>query len=244
MRRFIAVMAVIFISMIYAVSVNAAQITAKSADFNLIINDKKEETENSVFVINNRTYLPLRELSELLNLYVVWNEEDRIIKISDIGIINENKNEAVYVEPGEYVSVNVVNFKVMVDGYIKDLDNEVVTFENKTYLPLREIAEMFDLEVEWLDESKTIFIRRNNDKVNEAVLLPFIEDDLYGYMDAEGNIVIEPQYPMAFEFSEGMAAVCNENYEFGYIDTKGELVIPYKYSRAGSFSEGLAAVAM
>ncbi|NIP38455.1 MAG: WG repeat-containing protein [Candidatus Dadabacteria bacterium] len=44
-----------------------------------------------------------------------------------------------------------------------------------------------------------------------------------GYMDIEGNLVIEPRYYQALEFSEGLA--CVETWgKQGYINTKGEWI--------------------
>jgi len=70
----------------------------------------------------------------------------------------------------------------------------------------------------------------------------------YGYIDKEGNMVIEPQYPYANEFSEGLASVSIGEIEgslgerWVYIDNNGEVEIDAFYESAGSFSEGLAPV--
>ncbi|MBQ8618726.1 MAG: WG repeat-containing protein [Clostridia bacterium] len=65
----------------------------------------------------------------------------------------------------------------------------------------------------------------------------------YGYMDAQGNVVIEPQFYAATDFSQGYAAVrLNEKGKWGMINKKGILVLPYEYWSIGSFSEGLCAV--
>jgi hypothetical protein len=68
----------------------------------------------------------------------------------------------------------------------------------------------------------------------------------YGYADANGAIVIKPQFDKALNFSEGLAAVMTkENYQekWGFIDLSGKMVIPATFKlRPGRFSEGLAAV--
>ncbi len=68
----------------------------------------------------------------------------------------------------------------------------------------------------------------------------------YGYADANGAIIIKPQFDKALNFSEGLAAVMiKENYveKWGFIDLTGKLVIPATYKlRPGRFSEGVAAV--
>ncbi len=68
----------------------------------------------------------------------------------------------------------------------------------------------------------------------------------YGYADANGAIVIKPQFDKALNFSEGLAAVMTkENYQerWGFIDLSGKMVIPATFKlRPGRFSEGLAPV--
>ncbi len=63
---------------------------------------------------------------------------------------------------------------------------------------------------------------------------------IYGFKQW-GEVVIQPKFHHASDFSEGLAAV-EMNGKYGYIDASGKCVIPYKFESASSFSEGLAAV--
>jgi WG containing repeat len=47
-----------------------------------------------------------------------------------------------------------------------------------------------------------------------------------GFIDRSGNVVAEPHYRYATEFSEGLAAVVDKDGTAGYIDASGEVVIP------------------
>src|SRR5574339_1027271 len=58
---------------------------------------------------------------------------------------------------------------------------------------------------------------------DSVVLFPVSHDNLWGYMDANGKIVIEPQFNMAFEFAEGVAQVMVKD-RWGYIDPSGKFV--------------------
>lgn len=66
-------------------------------------------------------------------------------------------------------------------------------------------------------------------------------ENKWGYIDETGTYVIYPQFDEANEFSEGLAAVMNDD-GWGYIDHAGKIIIPFQYESAGYFSEGLAAV--
>ena len=75
-------------------------------------------------------------------------------------------------------------------------------------------------------------------------LFPYQSGQLYGYINAVGEIVIEPQFTLAGEFSEGMATVSYDGKTTGFINQIGELVIEPRFSYAGQFIQGLAIVAL
>ena len=65
----------------------------------------------------------------------------------------------------------------------------------------------------------------------------------YGYIDKSGNVVIEPQFDVAFDFSEGLASVSFDLKDgYGYIDKTGKLVINPQFNVAEEFLGGLARV--
>lgn len=78
---------------------------------------------------------------------------------------------------------------------------------------------------------------------NPDGLYKFFKAGKWGYKNEAGNVVIEPQFDEAYNFSEGLAAV-EQHEKVGFINTAGELVIPYRYDTVCSFSEGLASVTL
>lgn len=72
-------------------------------------------------------------------------------------------------------------------------------------------------------------------------LIQFTKNGLVGYLNAQGEVVIEPQFKSGLAFSDGLARVCKEDL-FGYIDKQGKWVIPPRFEYASDFSEGLAGV--
>ena len=65
----------------------------------------------------------------------------------------------------------------------------------------------------------------------------------YGYVNSEGQIIIKPQFDNAGYFSEGKAMVSN-NKKWGYVDTKGNLIIPYIYDDTSNFYNNQAVVSI
>lgn len=66
----------------------------------------------------------------------------------------------------------------------------------------------------------------------------------YGYISRNGEIVIEPQFEEAGDFSGGLAPVQKRfSSDFGYINAEGEWVLKPRFEEAGEFSAGLAPAA-
>ncbi len=104
------------------------------------------------------------------------------------------------------------------------------------------------LTVEWG------FIDRQGSTVIRPRKLPFaaffsdglcqvLENDLTGFMNTKGEIVISCKYYDAKEFTEGLASVqLEKNGKYGYIDRTGKTILPYHYSSAYPFYDGRALV--
>lgn len=67
-------------------------------------------------------------------------------------------------------------------------------------------------------------------------LIAFKSGDKWGYVDAEGEVVIKPQYSDAKSFSNGLAAVCVDG-KWGFIDKNNEIVIECQFKDADYFNE-------
>ncbi|WP_026652852.1 WG repeat-containing protein [Butyrivibrio proteoclasticus] len=103
-------------------------------------------------------------------------------------------------------------------------------------------------------DGKEKYIDHDGNYVDEAIALELLseEKDLspsrnddykYGYVDKNGNTVVDYKYSYAEDFCNGFAVV-EENYDKrGYINANGEVIVPCKYSHAYDFSEdGFAVV--
>lgn len=87
-----------------------------------------------------------------------------------------------------------------------------------------------------IDEDKFIF---------PEGLAIFRKGDLHGYINQQGEIVIDAQYVDVLPFSEGLAAVCMppdhpQAYKYGFINPQNELVIAPQFSKVESFKDGQA----
>ncbi len=71
--------------------------------------------------------------------------------------------------------------------------------------------------------------------------IPFLNNGMTGFLNAQGEVVIEPRFQQASAFSDGLACA-RQGGLYGYIDKRGEWAIRPQFRYARSFSEGLAGV--
>ncbi len=77
-------------------------------------------------------------------------------------------------------------------------------------------------------------------------LVPYRSGEKYGYLDMNGDSVINPQFDSVSDFSEGLACVgikSGDDIKYGYIDTSGNYIIDTQYDSAYDFIDGIAFVA-
>ncbi|WP_237712518.1 WG repeat-containing protein [Paenibacillus elgii] len=68
----------------------------------------------------------------------------------------------------------------------------------------------------------------------------FKKEGLWGYVDLNGEVKIQPQFEETLPFNAGLAAVRLHN-DYAYIDCTGQVVIEGPFDEAGFFSPiGLA----
>ena len=141
----------------------------------------------------------------------------------------------------ERLTAYVAQFSIIVDGEEQTLENPAVVINNRTYVPLREVSEVLGMNVEWNEENQTVIINSEQD-TNQ--LYRFEQDGLWGFRNNLGEVVIEPQFLNAHEFSEGLAFARISLEQAGYIDLTGTLVIllPDTAIAPQRFSEGFAPI--
>ncbi len=81
---------------------------------------------------------------------------------------------------------------------------------------------------------------------NERAWFQDIKTKKYGFINKNGEIIIEPKYISVGSFNDSLASVnfgkSIHDSQWGYINTEGETIINGKYTIANGFSDGLATV--
>ena len=101
-----------------------------------------------------------------------------------------------------------------------------------------EIKDLYDSVAEKI-ESKFVFSEYNPDFLFTNGVTPFKSDgsSQMGFVDKNGNYVIEPKFSNAQFFTEDGLARVEQNMCWGYINTDGKYVIEPKFGNANDFDE-------
>ncbi len=120
----------------------------------LFINDKQIEIKDGSIVYQDRLFLPVRELGEALGLEVEYVEKEKIV-VLDNGKIQLPVNQNKAVVNGSILAIDKENDKV-----------GTIVINNRTYLPLRFVSESLGYEVEYVSDSKEVYIKSDTININ------------------------------------------------------------------------------
>ena len=106
---------------------------------------------------NSRTMVPLRAVAEAMALSVYWDGES-----GEASFASENKCIWFGVNNSE-ARYEVSYFDAM-DGGLIPMDTSAVIVNDRTYAPIRYLAEFFDYQVDWVQDTLTVSITRTPQK--------------------------------------------------------------------------------
>lgn len=115
-------------------------------DIDIVINNKKVETPDAPYIKEERTLVPLRLISENLGIGVEWDNANRQV------VLKKSSGDILLPIQKNYYLVNGQRVPTEISGEIKN---------DRTFVPVRLIAELFDRSVGWDNDTKTVLI---NDK--------------------------------------------------------------------------------
>ncbi|MDU1582586.1 MAG: stalk domain-containing protein [Peptoniphilus harei] len=127
-------------------------IKMKINDVNYSINGESKKMDAKPFIKNNRTLVPLRFVVEALGGEVNWDGEDRLVRV--------NSN-------GKNIELKIDSPIIKIDGKDVKIDQAAIIKGDRTYVPIRFIAENLDMVVNYINESREIEISSFENKDTE-----------------------------------------------------------------------------
>lgn len=127
-------------------------IKMKINDVNYSINGESKKMDAKPFIKNNRTLVPLRFVVEALGGEVNWDGENRLVSV--------NSN-------GKNIELKIDSPIIKIDGKDVKIDQAAIIKGDRTYVPIRFIAENLDMVVNYINESREIEISSFENKNSE-----------------------------------------------------------------------------
>jgi hypothetical protein len=132
----------LFISLFYFLWLGSAQ---ASNNIKVYLYDELVDMDNPV-IVNGNTLVPLRALFESLGALVYWDDQSKTIRAT--------KGSTV-------INIPLGSNEVTKDNQKITLEEPASLINDKTYVPLRFVAESFDQNVRWDQENKSIYIGKS-----------------------------------------------------------------------------------
>lgn len=141
------------LSLAVLIASNSLTVFAKSQTItenkaNVYVNDKLGAEG---FIDKDRTYIPLRNVSELLGAIVDWNGERKEVTIS--------KGHTTIVQ-------EIDSSTAKVNSRIIEIGASAMIKDNTTYVPVRFVSEVLGNQVDWDQETRTVKIKSNDEEVS------------------------------------------------------------------------------
>ena len=120
---------------------------AMAQDIQVLLNGEPIVFDVAPATVNDRTFVPLRAIGEALGAIVDWNEEEQKVTLTREGVKNE------------LVIGSLTARRTDADGTKEiALDAAPFTANDRTLVPVRYIAESFDMKVDWEEDTQTVRI--------------------------------------------------------------------------------------
>lgn len=143
-------------------------------DIQLFVNNQNITASSSPVIVNNRLLVPVKFVAEELDGEVTWHADERMVELKR----------------------NDVHVKLWIDSYIfsvngqYDISDVAPTIINeRTYVPVKLVSNLFGVNVKWEDSSRSVYV---DGSISESYT-PFFDFDITSHSDGgviEGETIV------------------------------------------------------
>ncbi|MBE7060071.1 MAG: trypsin-like serine protease [Ruminococcaceae bacterium] len=134
--------------LVFVLFIMVTVVPVSANEISVYINQNKLDFDVSPQLISDRTFVPMRKIFESLGATVTWDDDTKTVtgKKGDITI-----------------NLTIDSKTMFKNGNPKLLDVAPTLVESRTLVPVRAIAESFDCEVTWDNNTQSVYIKAKND---------------------------------------------------------------------------------
>lgn len=131
---------------------NTKLIKMKINDLKYTINGQAKKMDAKPFISNSRTLVPLRFIVEAIGGDVSWDNDSRTVTVNSMG---------------KTIILPIDSKTIKVNGKDLEIDQAAIIKGDRTFVPIRFIAENLDMNVNYINESREIEISYFENKENK-----------------------------------------------------------------------------
>ena len=128
---------------------NTKLIKMKINDVNYSINGEAKKMDAKPFIKNDRTLVPLRFIVEAIGGEVNWDNDNRLVTV---------------ISKGKTIELPIDSKTIKIDGKDVNIDQAAIIKGDRTFVPIRFIAENLDMVVNYINDTREIEISSFEDK--------------------------------------------------------------------------------
>ncbi|HHW68563.1 MAG: N-acetylmuramoyl-L-alanine amidase [Epulopiscium sp.] len=139
-------------------------------DIRIYLNDQVITADTLPYIENGRTFVPIRFIAEAIGIEQInWNDHNE---------------EAILMKNGVTISLPIRQSYAMIDHKTITLDAPINIYNGRTFVPLRFVAEAFNVDVEWQESTASVKLYTKGYKPvkTETVMkasISYSQEDLY-----------------------------------------------------------------
>lgn len=161
-------------------------LTDFNSDYSIKVNGEEYVIKGSPFLYRDLTYIPVRDVSEIFNIFVTFNEADRTVLLA-------SKEKEIIISP----LMGIYGDRGTVGAVIKTRDQTAtepgvayMLVNDRSYVPIRFITENFGFSVDYDDANKQISIKGTAQTPGTAG--SFYTEEQQAVIDAISNYESKP----------------------------------------------------
>lgn len=118
----------------------------ENGEIKILINGERIYPDTAPILYNDRTLVPIRAIAEKMGYSVAWDEGNQLVILTSL-----TNGNVLYFEIGSSIALKNMNETI-------ELDVPAVILGDRTYLPLRAVAEAMDANVTWNEGGNSVVI--------------------------------------------------------------------------------------
>ena len=131
---------------------NTKLIKMKINDVNYSINGESKKMDAKPLIKNDRTLVPLRFIVEAIGGEVNWDNDNRLVTVNS---------------KGKNIELPIDSKTIKIDGKDVNIDQAAIIKGDRTFVPIRFIAENLDMVVNYINDTREIEISSFEEKKSE-----------------------------------------------------------------------------